>query len=126
VNGNTISIERADGAVLCERCLVADTFWTRFRGLMGHKGLADDEGLLLRPAGSVHTLFMRFPIDVVFLDREYTVVKVVPDLRPWRLALARRGKRTLELPSGAAARAGLERGERLVLVPGTPKTRASA
>jgi uncharacterized membrane protein (UPF0127 family) len=114
----TITVERENGEVLCERCVLADTFWTRFRGLLGRKELAESEGLLIRPASSVHTLFMRFPIDVVFLDREDTVVKVVPVLRPWRLAAARRAGRTLELGAGVCARAGLAVGERLVSCPG--------
>ena len=122
---DTITIERENGDVLCGRCLLADTPWTRLRGLLGRRRLSEDEGLLIRPAGSVHTLFMLFPIDVVFLDREDTVVKVVGGLRPWRLAAARRAKRTLELPAAAAARARLAVGERLVLVPGRPREKAA-
>jgi uncharacterized membrane protein (UPF0127 family) len=114
----TITVERESGEVLCERCLVADTFWTRLRGLIGRKGLAESEGLLIRPSGSVHTFFMRFPIDVVFLDRTDAVVKVVPALRPRRLAAARRARRVLELSGGVCARRGLTVGERLQLVPG--------
>ena len=85
--------------------------------MLGRKGLEPDEGLLLRPAGSIHMLFMRFAIDAVFVDRDYVVVKVVQDLRPWRFAGARRAKAVLELPSGATARARLETGETLVIVP---------
>jgi uncharacterized membrane protein (UPF0127 family) len=123
---DTITVERENGDVLCGRCLLADTPWTRLRGLLGRRGLGEDEGLLIRPAGSVHTLFMRFPIDVVFLDRDNTVVKVVPALRPWRLAAARRAKRTLELPAGRAARARLASGQRLVLVPGRAREAKAA
>jgi uncharacterized protein len=124
VTRHAISVERENGEVICERCLLADTPWTRVRGLLGRRRLEADEGLLLRPAGSVHTFFMRFAIDVVFLDREDTVVKVVPGLRPWRFAAARRAKRTLELAAGAASRARLVPGERLVLVPGYVKEAA--
>ena len=112
-----ISVERENGEVVCGRCLLADNAWTRFRGLLGRNGLADDEGLLLRPAGSIHTLFMRFAIDAVFLDRQDTVVKIVRSLGPWRFAAARRAKRTLELPAGSTERRGLALGERLVFVP---------
>ncbi len=66
---STITVERQNGEILCEHCLVADTFWTRFRGLLGRRYLTEDEGLLIQPAGSVHSFFMRFRIDVVFLDR---------------------------------------------------------
>jgi uncharacterized membrane protein (UPF0127 family) len=110
----TITLQRENGEVLCERCLLADSFWRRFRGLLGRKELPQGEGLLIRPSGSVHTLFMRFPIDVVFLDREDRVVKVVPSLRPWRLAAARGARRTVELAAGACSHVGLTPGERLV------------
>jgi uncharacterized protein len=101
--------------VLVERCWLADKPWSRMRGLLGRSGLGREEGLLLKPCGSVHTLFMRFPIDVVFLDRELSVVAVRPELRPWRTAGARGAKVTLELAAGEAARLGIEPGLQLRL-----------
>jgi uncharacterized membrane protein (UPF0127 family) len=112
-----ITVEREQGDVVCAHCLLADRPWTRLRGLLGRRRLGADEGLLLRPVGAIHTLFMRFPIDVAFLDRDYVVVKLVHDLRPWRFAAARRAKVVLELSAGAAARKRLAVGERLVPVP---------
>lgn len=112
-----ISVERERGEVVCARCLLADRPWTRLRGLLGRRRLGADQGLLLRPVGAIHTLFMLFPIDVAFLDREYVVVKVVQNVRPWRFAAARRAKAVLELPAGAAARTRLRVGEPLVIVP---------
>ena len=93
--------------------MLATNPWTRFRGLMGRTSLAPDEGMLFRPAGSIHMFFMRFPIDVVFCDDDLRVVKVVRDLKPWRMASARRAKVTIELAVGAAA--GLEPGDVLQL-----------
>src|SRR5438876_3094952 len=112
----TVSLKTVDGEVVCERCLVADSPWPRMRGLLGRRGLESGEGLLLRPAGSVHTFFMRFPIDVVFLDREFEVVGVAPELRAWRTAGRRGAKAALELPAGEAARRGIKAGVRLELV----------
>jgi uncharacterized protein len=112
-----ITVERERGDVVCGRCLLADTSWTRLRGLLGRRRLGADEGVLLRPVGAIHTLFMLFPIDVVFLDHDYVIVKVVDRVRPWRFAAARRAKAVLELPAGAAGRARLKVGERLVPVP---------
>jgi uncharacterized membrane protein (UPF0127 family) len=63
----------------------------------------------------VHTFFMRFPIDVVFLDRELSVVAVRPDLRPWRTAGARGAKVSLELAAGEATRLGIAPGMKLQL-----------
>jgi uncharacterized membrane protein (UPF0127 family) len=104
---------------VCERCLVADRILPRMRGLLGRRGLGAGEGLLLRPAPSVQTFFMRFPIDVVFLDRAGTVLKVRSALRPWRVAGCRRAHATLELPSGTANRRAIARGDRLELTGGS-------
>src|ERR671929_776651 len=92
------------GDVVVDRCAVADGPWSRMRGLLGRSELPAGEGLLLKPCGSVHMFFMRFPIDAVFLDRELSVVGVVPGLRPWRMAGRRGAKMTLELAAGEAAR----------------------
>lgn len=71
--------------------------------------------MLIDRAGSVHMFFMRFPIDVVFLDRDRNVVRVVQGVRPWRFAGARKAVAALELPAGAAAEVGLAEGDVLVL-----------
>jgi uncharacterized membrane protein (UPF0127 family) len=83
------------------------------RGLLGRASLDADEGMLFRPAGSIHMMFMRFAIDAVFLDRELVVVDVVHDLKPWRMAGRRGAKMVVELPVGAAA--GLRPGDQLSL-----------
>jgi uncharacterized membrane protein (UPF0127 family) len=86
------------------------------KGLLGRDGLAAGEGLLLSdPTGSIHMFFMRFAIDAVFLTKDLEVVKVVEDLKPWRMARARGAKRILEIGSGEAARLGIRPGDRLVL-----------
>jgi uncharacterized membrane protein (UPF0127 family) len=85
------------------------------RGLLGRSGLEPGSGMLIDAAPSVHMFFMRFPIDVVFLDRDWKVVGVRHRLRPWRVAGARRAVAALELPAGAAAEAGIEVGDVLVL-----------
>jgi uncharacterized membrane protein (UPF0127 family) len=107
------TLRREDGTVVCARCAIADAPLTRMRGLLGRSSLEPDEGLLIRPAGSIHMLFMRFAIDAVFCDRELCVVAVRRDLRPWRFAAARGARVVVELPVGAAS--GLEVGDRLRL-----------
>jgi uncharacterized membrane protein (UPF0127 family) len=82
------------------------------RGLLGRDGLAEGEGMLFTRTGSIHTFFMRFPIDAVFCDRELRVLKVVRELPPWRTASKRGAKVVVELPAGAAA---VEPGDRLLL-----------
>jgi len=110
-------LRRPDGTLACERCVVAETAPTRMRGLLGRTGLDDREGLLIRPTNSVHMFFMRFAIDVVFLDRDLVVRKVVEALRPWRMAGCRGARAALELPAGSAGRSGITVGEQLVLEP---------
>jgi uncharacterized membrane protein (UPF0127 family) len=90
---------------------MAETTLARMRGLLGRDGLEPGSGMLIDASPSVHMFFMRFPVDVVFLDRDRKVVRVVEWLRPWRVAGARRAAAALELPAGAAAAAGVEVGD---------------
>jgi hypothetical protein len=108
-------LETGEGRTVCERCARAESPFQRMRGLLGRRSLDRGEGILLRPAGSIHTAFMRFAIDAVFVDRDGTVVKVVDSIPPWRTAGAKGAKAVVELPAGAAAAAGVEPGERLQL-----------
>lgn len=108
-------VRNAAGDVVCERCEVPKSSFARACGLLGRSGLEPGDGMLIDAAPSVHTFFMRFPIDVVFLDRDWKVVRVVDRLRPWRVAGARRAVAALELPAGAAAEAGIEEGDVLSL-----------
>jgi uncharacterized membrane protein (UPF0127 family) len=106
---------RAGERVVCERCLVAASPVARMRGLLGRRSLAPGEGLLLRPASSVHTFFMRFPIDVVFVSAAGEVLKIAGRLPPWRTAAARGAKAVVELPAGEADRRGIRVGTSLDL-----------
>lgn len=90
----------------------ARTAWARMIGLLAHDSLPIGEGLLLAPAWSIHTWFMRFPIDVVFLDRESRVLRVFPALGPWRLVSGtRKGHTVLEFGAGTLARTPLAPGD---------------
>lgn len=94
---------------------IADRPMSRMRGLIGRRGLPAGEGLLLRPAPSIHTAFMRFPVDALFLDRELRVLRVVERLRPWRMASKRGARAVLEIAAGESARRGVRVGDRLEL-----------
>ena len=107
-----IARNQTSGAVIAPRTSVADGIWSRFRGLMLRPPLEDGEALLIKPCNSVHMFFMRFPIDIVFVDKAGVVVKVISHLKPWRVALGGKGARNaLELPAGAAA--GINVGEQI-------------
>jgi uncharacterized membrane protein (UPF0127 family) len=91
------------GLVLGDRIRRADTFRLRLLGLMFRPALAPGEGLWLEPCRQVHTHFMRFPIDLLFLDREGRVLRVLESFPPWRISPAVAGARAvLELPAGAS------------------------
>jgi uncharacterized protein len=102
------------GDALCVGKL-ADSPLPRMRGLMGSPGLPAGEGLLLTPAPAIHTAFMRFPIDALFLDANMRVVEIVERLRPWRIASQRRARAVLELAAGECARRGVVVGDVLEL-----------
>lgn len=95
--------------------LIADSFFTRLAGLMFRKPLPVATGLLLSPCNSVHMCFMRFAIDVVYVDKEYTVLKVVKNLRPWiGLSMCTKAWATVEFAAGEVERCGLEVGRKLI------------
>ena len=108
------TLTKADGTVVCERCWLATSPFTRMRGLLGRASLAQDEGMLFRPAGSIHMFFMRFAIDAVFCDRDLVVLDVVHGLKPWRMASRRGAKVVIELAEGAGGRVAT--GDRLATI----------
>ena len=115
--GKLLRIMTASGAEVCTRAELADTALTRMRGLLGRRCLDEGGGMLITPCPSVMTFFMRFTIDVVFLDRENTIVGIAHSLRPWRAAGARHAHASLELPAGTASALRLQEGDQLTIEP---------
>jgi uncharacterized membrane protein (UPF0127 family) len=109
----TATLRNEEGTVICARVSLALDPFTRMKGLLGRASLPADQGILLRPAGSIHMLFMRFAIDAIFLDRDLVVVDVARGLRPWQVAARRGAKQVIELAEGAAG--AVRPGDRLVL-----------
>jgi len=102
------------GAVLAHRATVARSMVSRMIGLLGHHSLGDGEALILPRCNSVHTWFMRFHIDVLFLDGHWRVVELLPDMGPWRVSpVVWHAYAVVELASGAARRAGVSIGQQL-------------
>ncbi len=100
--------------VLASHAERARSYWARLRGLMFRSSLPADGGMVIEPNNSVHTFWMRFPIDVVFVDRQDSVVGLVHALPPNRpFAGARKARRTVELPAGTISRSGTQIGDTL-------------
>jgi hypothetical protein len=111
-------VEAATGRVLVPALEVAAESKTRKKGLLGRDGLAAGTGLVIAPTNAVHTFFMRFSIDIVFVSRAGDVVKVSPAVPAWRMAAAFRGYAVVELGAGEAARVGIRPGVRVLVQPG--------
>jgi uncharacterized membrane protein (UPF0127 family) len=105
------TLRRSDGTIVCERCFLADRALARMKGLLGRRELPAGEGMLLKPCNSIQMYFMRFAIDAIFLDRDGIVLKIAADLKPWRMAGARRARSVIELAAGEARRRGISVGE---------------
>src|SRR5574341_714952 len=109
----TLTLRREDGRIVCERVVVADRAHRRMRGLLGRRYLRKGEGMVLRPGWSIHTAFMRFPIDAVFLDADQVVIKIEHEVGPWHTVSCRGAREVVELPAGECRRRGLEVGDRV-------------
>lgn len=101
-----------NGTLLAERIKLADTYWLRLKGLLGKRGLESGEGLLLQPCNQIHTWFMAFPIDVLYLDREGRILSITQEMLPGRVGPLVRGcRQVLELPAGSISRSDLQKGQ---------------
>ena len=97
------AFNRTRTTYLATELLIARTHWSRFRGLMATDSsrFSRGQGLWINPSHGVHTFAMRFPIDVVYLDQERSVIHIEQELKPWRMAAIRvRATSVLELPTG--------------------------
>src|SRR5580698_366800 len=99
------------GTVLATALEVADSGPKRNKGLLGRTGLAEGEGLWIVPCESVHTFFMKFPIDLVYLDRKHRIKKVCDSVPAWRLSVCLSAHSILELPAGTIRGTRTERGD---------------
>jgi uncharacterized membrane protein (UPF0127 family) len=103
------------GLSVATRVVAAFDSTSRRQGLLGRSGLREGEGLVLAPCSSVHTAFMRFPLDLIFLDRGGRVLRVAAGVAPWRIRLHWRAFAVVELAGGALARTDTKTGDLLEL-----------
>jgi uncharacterized protein len=110
-------VNPARGTVLATELEVATSGKQRGKGLLGRKGLLPGEGLWIIPCESVHTFFMRFPIDLVYLDRSYRIRKVRNAVGAWRMSACFSAYSVLELPAGTIRESATQAGDLLELIP---------
>jgi uncharacterized membrane protein (UPF0127 family) len=116
MDANSVAlVNHRTGAPIATTVECAVTRATRRRGLLGRDGLGPSCAMMLEPCAAVHTAFMRFPIDVVFVDRLGYTVKIVRDLAPWRIAVAPSAHAVVEMAAGSLEHVDLSVGDRLFL-----------
>lgn len=101
------------GIMLASSAQIASSFFHRLKGLMLKKGMGGNEALIFYRATSIHTFFMRFSIDIVFLNRQMKVKRLVNSLSPWRAVACRGAYLTIELPAGKIAASNIDLGDEL-------------
>lgn len=104
------------GGVVCTRTAVAANVVTRMRGLLGRASLEPGDGMLFRGESSIHSAFMRFRFDAVFMDRDLRVVGLAEQIPPWRVRAVKGARNILELAAGEIARTGVSVGDQLAEV----------
>ena len=105
------------GTVFANHVDIADTFLKKTRGLLGRAGLNGEEALLIPECGSIHTFFMRFAIDVLFLDKQNRVTKIISSLSPFRIALGPWGTRgVLEMQCGLLEKCDVIKGDSISFI----------
>ena len=105
------SLQREANAVADFTVLMATTVLTRARGLLFKAALENDQAMLIAPCNSVHTLFMGYTLDVVFLDRERKIMRIVENVKPWRFATHLKASKVIEFKAGVVAQVGMAVGD---------------
>ncbi|WP_442903759.1 DUF192 domain-containing protein [Gilvimarinus sp. 1_MG-2023] len=95
----------------CTRLQLAHSYWLRLRGLLGREAPRAQYAIEIKPCSSVHTFFMGYTIDVVFLNRQGVVVKLVPRLKPWRVSGCLTAAYVIEFSAGGAQALNLQVGD---------------
>jgi len=104
---------RTRDILIADRADIADTSAKRRTGLLKHEALLPGEGLWIAPCEAVHTAGMKFPIDVLFLNKKRKILKIRKDMARWRMAACLRAHSVLELPAGTCERTGTAAGDEL-------------
>ena len=100
--------------IIAEQGLFANSFWNRLNGLIGKKQFDENEAMCIKPCKSVHMFFMRFSIDVVFVDNDNVVIKEITSLKPWQISpYVKQASYVIELPKGTISDKDINIGDKI-------------
>ncbi len=103
-----------DGKIIIQKCNIATDFFSRLRGLMFRKQLSESEAIFFPHCNSIHTFFMRFPIDAIFIDNKYRVQKIIESVKPWKVIFPQKNVfGVIETKSLTAKNAGIKTGKEI-------------
>ena len=123
---NRALVNERTGSIVAQTVEVAVDSRSRRLGLLGRTGLPERHALVIAPCSAVHTWFMRFPIDVLFVARDGRVVKIVNRIGAWRVTASLGAFAAIELPAGSLGRGGWARGDRVIVRSASRETTASS
>lgn len=110
-------VNQTKNTTLSQKAILASTLFKRLKGLLGRRDLNPGEALILKPCNSIHTLFMHFPIDVLFVDRNSRVIDAIPNLKPFRLTyIYLKAVYAIELPAGTLKSSFTQKGDLLAII----------
>lgn len=105
-------VNSSRNAILAEHIIIADSLFSRMKGLLGKDKLCLQHALILRPCNAIHTFFMRFSIDCLFVDKHNRIVKIISDFKPWHISRPYPKSRfVVELPAGTIAATNTREGD---------------
>lgn len=108
---------KSNNKIIASEVVMADTFITRLKGLMFKERLEEDSAMLICPCNSVHTFFMKFPLDILFISKEYEVLYVIKNMLPQNISpFIRKSFLVLELPVGTIEKTNTEKGDYLNMI----------
>ncbi len=110
-------VNKVNGKVLANNVEIAGNFTKRLKGLLGRTGLNRGESMILYPCSSIHTYFMNFPIDVLFINRDAVVLKTIENMKPYKISpLIKESYMVVELPAGCLSATGTTAGHHLEII----------
>ena len=110
------AVIKKDEAVLIRSAEIASGFWERFRGLMFAQSIPDNYGLLIKPCNQIHMLNMKFPLDIIYLSKDGTIVQIDENMRPWTIGrTVKNAASVVEVNAGTCARCGIAVGDLLTV-----------